>query len=215
MSKKLTTYTWAFLPFVFSSAAVLSTPSFATPSASQQYESTNYEGVNYEDAKQVSRASHQYVGGKTSIGAGVTDDGDVDVEFNQVISESQNHSTGVGLWAGYDVEGEDKGILDRGVQVNHKWVARDKYGKASHVNKVFAAYDKNEAGHDKATVGYGRENQNLFWDAHVSKGLSGSKDTRQVGTDSVSDRAYDYGVGGNIGKFIPDANVRVRAGLDH
>ena len=210
MTKKFTTYTWAFLPFVFSSAAVLTTPAFAAPSASNQYSQQQYE-----DAKQVSRASHQYVGGKTSIGAGVTDDGDVDVEFNQVISEGQNHSTGVGLWAGYDIKDEDSGLLGRGAQINHNWVSRDKNGNASHVNKVFAAYDKNEAGHDKATVGYGRENQNLFWDAHVSKGLSGRKDSRQVGNKIVSDRSYDYGVGGNIGKFIPDANVRVRAGLDH
>ncbi|MEB8432155.1 Ig-like domain-containing protein [Cocleimonas sp. KMM 6892] len=210
MTKKFTTYTWAFLPFVFSSAAVLTSPSFAAPSASQQY-----QDGHYEDARQVSRANHEYVGGRTSIGGGITDDGDVDAEFNQVISEGQNHSTGVGLWAGYDLEGDDKGLLGRGVQMNHNWVSRDKFGNASHVNKVFAAYDKNEAGHDKATVGYGRENQNLFWDTHVSKGLSGRKDSRIIDGKTVSDRAYDYGVGGSIGKFIPDANVRVRAGLDH
>ncbi len=212
MKKKLTTYTWAFLPFVFSSATVLTAPSFAAPMASQQYDNTNYE-----DAKQVNRVSHQYVGGKTRIGAGITDNGDVDVEVNQVISEGQNHSTGVGLWAGYDIEGDDKGLLGRGVQVNHNWVSRDKSGKASHVNKVFAAYNKNEAGHDKATVGYGRENKNLFWDAHISKGLSGRKDSGAVDDSgrTISNRAYDYGVGASVGKFIPNANVRVRAGLDH
>ena len=206
MRNKTTTYKWAYLPFVFSSAAILATQATAGPSASQQY----------KDARQVNSVNHEYVGGKTQLGVGVTDDGDIDVEFNQVISESENHSTGVGLWAGYDLKGDDKGILGRGAEINHAWVSRDANGQAKHVNKVFGAYDRNEAGHDKATVGYGQENENLFWDAHVSKGLSGRKDTRPGANDTtISDRAYDYGVGGNIGTFIEDANMRIRAGLDH
>ena len=205
MKNKTTSYKWAYLPFVFSSAAILATQATAGPAGSQQY----------QDAKQVNSVNHEYVGGKTQLGVGVNDDGDVDVEFNQVISESENHSTGVGLWAGYDLQGDDTGILGRGGEINHAWVSRDGSGRARHVNKVFGAYDRNETGHDKATVGYGRENQDLFWDAHVSKGLSGRKDTRTVNGVKVSDRAYNYGVGGTVGKFLPDSNVRVRAGLDH
>ncbi len=205
MKNKTTSYKWAYLPFVFSSATILATQATAGPAGSQQY----------QDAKQVNSVNHEYVGGKTQLGVGVNDDGDVDVEFNHVISESENHSTGVGLWAGYDLKGDDTGILGRGGEINHAWVSRDGSGRARHVNKVFGAYDRNETGHDKATVGYGRENQDLFWDAHVSKGLSGRKDTRTVNGVKVSDRAYDYGVGGTVGKFLPDSNVRIRAGLDH
>ncbi len=206
MRIKKTTYKWAYLPFVFSSAAILATQATAGPSAGSQ---------QYQDARQVNRASHEYVGGKTQIGVGVTDDGDADVEFNQVLSESDNHSTGVGLWAGYDLEGDNKGMLGRGAQINHNWVSRDASGRATRVNKVFAAYDRNESDHDKATVGYGQENQHLFWEGHVSKGLSGRKDTRTVNGQQVSDRAYDWGAGGSVGKFLPNANMRVRAGLDH
>jgi len=206
MRNKTTTYKWAYLPFVFSSAAILATQATAGPSASQQY----------KDASQVNSVNHEYVGGKTQLGVGVTDDGDIDVEFNQVLSESENHSTGVGLWAGYDLKGDNKGILGRGAEINHAWVSRDASGRAKHVNKVFGAYDRNEAGHDKATVGYGQENEKLFWDAHVSKGLSGRKDTRSDAKGrKISDRAYDYGVGASVGTFIEDANMRVRAGLDH
>ena len=206
MRNKTTTYKWAYLPFIFSSAAILASQATAGPSASQQY----------QDARQVNNVKHEYVGGKTQLGFGVTDDGDVDVELNQVISEGDNHSTGVGLWAGYDLQGDNTGILGRGGEINHAWVSRDASGRVRHVNKVFGAYDRNEAGHDKATVGYGQENEKLFWDAHVSKGLSGRKDTRSDAKgQKISDRAYDYGVGGSVGTFIEDANMRVRAGLDH
>lgn len=205
MKNKTTTYKWAYLPFVFSSAAILATQATAAPTGSQQY----------RDARQVSSINHEYVGGKTQLGFGVNDDGDVDVELNQVISESENHSTGVGLWAGYDLKGDDSGVLGRGAQVNHNWVSRDNAGRAIRVNKVFAAYDRDEVGHDKATVGYGQENQNLFWEGHVSKGLSGKKDGRTVGNKVVSNQAYDYGVGGSVGKFIAGSNTRIRAGLDH
>jgi len=205
MKNKTTTYKWAYLPFVFSSAAILATQVTAAPTGSQQY----------QDARQVNSINHEYVGGNTQLGFGVTDDGDADVEFNQVLSETDNHSTGVGLWAGYDLKGDDKGVLGRGVQLNHNWVSRDNAGRAIRVNKVFGAYDRDEAGHDKATVGYGQENQNLFWEGHVSKGLSDRKDGREVAGKIVSDQAYDYGVGGSVGKFMPGSNTRVRAGLDH
>ena len=205
MKNKTTTYKWAYLPFVFSSAAILATQATAGPSGSQRY----------QDARQVNSINHEYVGGTSQIGVGIDDEGNVDAEFNQVISESDNHSTGVGLWAGYDLKGDDKGILGRGGQVNHAWVSRDASGRATHVNKTFAAYDRNEAGHDKATVGYGQENENLFWDGRVSKGLSGGKDKRTVNGNVVTDRAYDWGIGATVGKFLPNANARIRAGVDH
>ncbi len=204
-NKQKITYKWAYLPFVFSSATILATQAMATPGASQQY----------RDARQVSSANYEYVGGKTQIGFGVTDEGDVSVDLNQVLMESKDSSTSAGLWAGYDLKGDDKGIKGRGVQINHNWVSRDGSGRATHVNKVFGAYDRNEAGHAKATVGYGQENESLFWEGHVSKGLSDKKNARVINGKTVSDVAYDYGVGGSVGTFIKGSNMRVRAGLDH
>ena len=86
MKNKTTTYKWAYLPFVFSSAAILATQATAGPSGSQRY----------QDAKQVNSVSHEYVGGDHSIGFGVDDEGNVDAEFNAAISRSDNHRTGVG-----------------------------------------------------------------------------------------------------------------------
>jgi len=205
MKNKTTTYKWAYLPFVFTSAAILATQATAGPSGSQRY----------QDAKQVSSINHEYVGGDHSIGIGVDDEGNIDAQFDAAVSRSDEHRTGVGIWAGYDLTGDSKGVLGRGGEVNHAWVSKDASGRVTHVNKTFVAYDRNEAGHDKATVGYGQENENLFWDGRVSKGLSGGKDKRTVGGSVVTDRAYDWGVGATVGKFLPDANARIRAGIDH
>ena len=190
-------YKWAYLPFVFSSAAILVSTATAAPYGSQQY----------QPARQVNSVNHEYVGGRTQAGISVTDDGDIGLELNHAFSETKNSSSSVGLWADYDVKGDDKGIRGRGVQLNHNWVSSDK----SHVNKVTAAYDRNANGHDKATLGYGQETESMFWEGHVSKGLSGRK---SVG-HKISDKAYDYGVGGSVGTFLKDSNMRVRAGLDH
>ena len=205
MKKFITTYKWISLPVVLCSAAVLSTASFAVPSTSQQY----------QDAQQTSRVNQQYVGGNTQIGAGITDRGNIDVELNQIFSENENRSTSGGIWADYDLKGDDKGFQGRGVEINHNWVSRDDSGRAIRINKAKAAYDRNASGHDKVTLGYGQETENKFWEGRVSKGLSGRKDTRSSGTDTISDRAYEYGVGATIGKFLPNSNVRVRGGLDH
>ena len=190
-------YKWAYLPFVFSSAAILASSATAAPSGSQQY----------QPAQQVNSVNHEYVGGSTQMGVSVTDEGNVGLEVNHAFSETQNSSSSVGLWADYDIKGDDKGVQGRGVQLNHNWLSSDK----SHVKKVTAAYDRNADGHDKATLGYGQETEAMFWEGHVSKGLSGRK---SVG-HKISDKAYDYGVGGSVGTFLKDSNMRVRAGVDH
>jgi len=194
-SNQAKSYKWAYLPFVFSSAAILASSVTAAPYGSQQY----------QPAKQVNSVNHEYVGGNTQLGVSVTDDGDVGVDVNQVISESQNSSTSVGLWGDFDIKGEDKGIKGRGAQVNHNWYS------GGRVNKVTAAYDRNANGHDKATLGYGQETEAMFWEGHVSKGLSG----RKALTGNTSTKGYDYGAGGSVGTFLKDSNMRVRAGIDH
>ena len=197
---------WLYLPIVFSSVAILATQVSATPNASQQY----------QDAKQVSQINHNYVGGRTQVGVGVTDKGHASLDINQVLSESTNSSTSGGLWGEFDLKGDDKGLQGRGAQLNHNWVSRDAAGRAIRVNKLTGAYDRNKAGHDKATIGYGQEIESMFWEGHVSKGLSDKVESTTLANGTVvSNKGYDYGVGGSLGTFLADSNVRVRAGLDH
>jgi len=199
---------WTYLPIVFSSVTILATQLNATPNVNRGYDHGN--------AKQVSSINHNYVGGNTQIGVGVTDKGNVSVDVNQVLSESSNASTSAGLWGDFDLQGDDKGIQGRGAQLNHNWVSRDAAGQATFVNKVTAAYDRNKAGHDKATLGYGQEDKDLFWEGHVSKNISNKVQTKELDDGrTVATKAYDYGVGGSVGTFIADSNLRIRAGLDH
>ena len=206
MENNKATYKWTYLPIVFSSVAILATQVSATPNASQQY----------QNAKQVSRLNHNYVGGNTQTGFGVTDNGQVSIDLNQVLLESVNSSTSAGLWGEFDLKGDDKGIQGRGAQLNHNWVSRDAAGRAIRVNKLTGAYDRDKAGHDKATIGYGQEIESIFWEGHVSKGLSDKiKSTTLDDGTTISNKSYDYGVGGSLGTFLPNSNLRVRAGLDH
>ena len=199
-------YKWVYLPLVFSSAAILTTQLSASPFSQQ-----------YPEAQQVGTANYEYVGGRTQVGGYISDDGDVTVDLNHAFHETENSSSSVGLWADVDLRGNDDTGEAGGIQLNHNWVARDRAGNASYVNKVFGAYDIDKNKHAKATVGYGQERENLFWEGHASKGLTDKKLTSIVGPGGkkVYSKAYDYGVGGSVGTFLKGSNTRVRAGLDH
>ena len=203
-SKNINSYKWAYLPVVFTSAAVLFTPVMAG-----QYET--------ENAHQVGNINQQFVGGRTQVGVSVTDDGSASADVNHIFSETEDSSTSGGLWAGFDLDGEDKGIDSGGVQINHNWVSRDAQGRASHVNKVFGAYDQGSNDDAKVTVGYGQEREDLFWEGHVSKGLSDKRLVKAATSTSkaVYEKAFDYGVGASVGTFLSGSNTRVRGGLDY
>ncbi|WP_181389565.1 OmpA family protein [Leucothrix pacifica] len=202
--KKTNSYKWAYLPVLFTSVAVLST----------QLVAGEYQA---QEARQVNSIGHQYVGGNTRVGVSVTDDGDASADLSHIFSETQNSSTSGGLWAGFDLDGDDKGVDSGGVQINHNWVSRDGRGNATHVNKAFAAYDRNDTDDAKVTVGYGQERAAGFWEGHVSKGLSDKRLAIPAtgSTKAVYEKAYDWGVGASVGTFIPNTNTRVRAGIDH
>ena len=206
MKSKITTnsYKWVYLPVLFTSAAVLASPTMAG-----QYDTENMQ--------QVGSASHQYVGGRTQVGVSVTDQGNASADINHIFSETEDSATSGGLWAGFDLEGEDKGVDSGGVQINHNWVSRDAQGRASHVNKAFAAYDQTASDDAKVTVGYGQERENLFWEGHVSKGLSDKRLVKAATHNSkaVYEKAFDYGVGASVGTFLAGSNTRVRGGLDY
>ena len=101
-NKNSKSYKWAYIPLVFSSAAILATHVSANP------------GQQYQEARQVGSANYEYVGGRTQIGGYITDEGDTSVDINHVFSETNNSSTSIGLWGGIDV---DEGDPEGGVQL--------------------------------------------------------------------------------------------------
>ena len=204
ISKNRNSFKWVYLPVVISSAAILTS----------QLSAGEYQA---QDAQQVQSLGHQYVGGRTRIGVSVTDDGDASADINHVFSETQNSSTSGGLWAGIELDGDDKGVDEGGVQINHNWVARDRQGNATHVNKAFAAYDRNSEDDAKVTVGYGQERRAGFWEGHVSKGVSDKRlvQAATATTKAVYEKAFDYGVGASVGTHLTSTNTKITAGLDH
>lgn len=193
------TIKWAYFPLVFCSTAVLSSQLVA------------------EDFQETDRASYEYVGGSTRISVGVDTEFDGTAEVSQVISEDKDSATIADMWAGFNASGDDKGVKAGGARLNHNWVSRDSRGNAEHVNKVFGAYDRNEEGHAKATVGYGQETDGSFWEGYASKGLKDGKVVGKTDYDKkdIFEKAYDYSVGANAGTFLPSANMRVRGGLEY
>lgn len=214
---------WAILPMLFCSSAVLAggasgygaaTPLPALPDASQQARQLGAQADGFHEDTIETSLNTGYVGGNTRIGIGVDSDLKGKLDAQQVIQSNDARATIVQGYAGFNPKADkDKGeesLTGAGAKVSHHWVSGDPLNP-SHVNKVFGAYDQNTTKDKKATLGYGQEHQNLFWSGHVSKGLSDSR----TPAPGVTQKAYDYGVGGRVGTYVEGAQMRVQGGVDY
>jgi len=150
-----------------------------------------------------------YVGANTRIGVSIDRHLQGQVDVNQIIHEDNESATSAEGWFGYKIKDDDQdssGIQGGGVKLNHQWVNDE----VDTVHKVFGAYDQNADDQSKITVGYGQEGEDLFWSGHLSKGMGD-----EIVTGDTTRRAYDYGVGGEIGTFIDSSLTRVRGGLEY
>lgn len=231
---------WAILPILFCSAAVLAgdggleapygqlpeetlqpamtaeQPPADVPDTMQQAQDLGAESDGFlDDATQTSSINTGYVGGRTRLGIGIDSEFKGKADLSHVFSESEDSAIigqgYVGVNPKADKEKGEETLTGAGAKLNYHWVSKDEGGQISHVNKVFGAYDQNEQKDKKVTVGYGQENENLFWSGSVSKGLS---DKREV-SQGIYEKAYDWGVGGRVGTYLPDQQMRVQGGLDY
>ncbi|UOG92116.1 MAG: Ig-like domain-containing protein [Candidatus Thiothrix sulfatifontis] len=198
------------------SAAPAGNPAPVTPDAMRQAEDLGQEADGFlEDSTETSSANTGYVGGNTRIGVGIDTELKGKVEASQVFGNTESSATigqgYLGVNPGADDAAGEEMLTGAGAKLSHHWASGDA-NNPSRVNKVFGAYDQNELKDKKATVGYGQENANLFWSGHVSKGLS---DGRVTTTPGVTEKAYDLGVGGRVGTFLPQQSMRVQGGLDY
>lgn len=209
------TQRWIYLPLLFCSTAVLATQALAAGQAATSSQA-EADAEGQDEFREVNTTNFGYVGGSTRIGVGVDTEFDGTADMSHIFSESSEATTSGDGWVGFDVSGDDKGVTAGGIRVNHNWVGRDEQGRALRVNKVFGAYDRNVNDHDKVTIGYGQEVDTGFWEAYVGSGLS---DKRRVGLiqrgQELFEKSYKYNVGGQVGTFLPDSNIRVRGGLDY
>lgn len=173
-----------------------------------------------DDASSTNDVSMSYVGGNSRIGVGVDREFKLTIDGSHVVSESEDAVTSVEGWLGVDPKADDKKDEEKlkglGVKVNHNWVNRDAEGNPLKVQKVFGAYDQNEAKDKKITVGYGEETQDAFWSVHANGVVADDRDTKTTNAEGnkIYERAYDFGVGARAGTFIPDQLMRVQGGLD-
>ncbi len=174
-----------------------------------------------DDATETSTLNTGYVGGKTRVGVSLDNDFKAKADLNQVFRLNDNSATIGQAYVGVNPRAKkdknEKTFTGAGVKLNQHWVSTDGSGNPTHVNKVFGAFDQNEQKDKKLTVGYGQEQENLFWSGQVSKGLSKKREVSKVSTtgDTIFEKGYDYGLGGRVGTFLPDQQMRVQGGLDY
>lgn len=190
-------------------------PPANTPDTMSQAQNLGQEGDGFlEDSTETSSLNTGYVGGNTRIGIGVDSELKGKVEASQVFRDTGSSATIGQGYAGFNPNADkDKGeetMTGAGAKLSHHWMSGDPM-QPSHVNKVFGAYDQNEQKDKKVTLGYGQENADLFWSGHVSKGISDSR----ASAPGVMEKAYDYGVGGRVGSYLTEQQMRVQGGLDY
>ncbi len=224
---KGSSYQWILLPILFSSTSVIAGGfgGLGQAPVSEQASALSAESDGFlEDSEEVNTARMSYVGGDTRIGVGIDTEFKGRVDGSHIFMQTEDSTTSGQGWLGINPRADDdrdeEFLTGAGAKINHHWVTRDGAGNPLHVNKVFGAYDQNEASDKKVSAGYGQEREDLFWSGHVSKGLSDRrvvgevKDSKYSGAH-IYEKAYDFGVGGRVGTFVDDQLLRVQGGFDY
>ncbi|MDD5393224.1 MAG: Ig-like domain-containing protein [Thiothrix sp.] len=209
-------------------AMVASAEAAPAPDTMQQAQQLGKESDGFvDDASQTGAPSLNtgYVGGQTRIGVGIDSEFKGKADLSHVFTENEDSAVIGQGYVGVDPrKGTSTGhITGAGAKLNYHWVSKDGAGQVSHVNKVYGAYDQNGASDKdgkqgkKVTVGYGQERENMFWSGSVMKGLSSKADTgmKDANGNTIYEKAYDWGVGGRVGTFISEQQMRVQGGLDY
>ena len=188
------------------------------PDSMRQVQQLGQESDGFvDDSTETSSVNTGYVGGKGRVGVGIDSELKLKAEGRYVIQENENSATIGQGYVGVNPKAEsdknEETVTGVGAKVSHHWTSADENGQVSHVNKVFGAYDQNEQKDKKITAGYGQEKENLFWSGHVSKGLSDARDASDG--SGLKEKAYDVGVGGRVGTYLPEQQMRVQGGLDY
>ena len=168
-----------------------------------------------------------YVGTNARVSLGVDDDLDLLGELLYVFGQDQDSAWLFEGWVGDGGAG--------GVKLDYHWLTS---GGAT-VAKVFGAVDQNAFDDRKATLGFGLERENLFFDVYGSAALTDERlsdeftdavTTTITGTEGgrpfqqtqtvttltrVFEHPYDWGVGVRVGHHFESQLARIRAGLDY
>lgn len=179
-----------------------------------------------------SAANLSYVGSRSRVGVGYDTQTKLRGEFSHVLTEDALSAVIAQGWLSK---------RSGGVRADYNWIAGSdgKPAADSLVRKVFAAFDRNQDGDRKATLGLGLESENWFGQVSYSHGLSDERfrgalatlieTTQESGFDNgrpfvdtittttatrLFERAYEHGVGVRAGHYYTPALLRMTLGYD-
>ncbi len=177
-----------------------------------------------------------YLGDTSRVGLGVNDDGDWFGEYLQVFGAKETSNWIGEAW----IDDESAG----GLKLSYHWLGgagslASAQQNSVRVWKVFLAADQNGDDDRKATLGFGMENEKLFWGAYLMSALTDERlvnvrEERQIDTIRFIDAGqvfdqqqttidifrtfehpYDQGLGLRLGRYFDDGLWRLRGGLDY
>ena len=179
-----------------------------------------------------SGASLSYVGSRSRVGIGYDKDTKARGEFSHVLTEDALSAVIAQGWLSK---------RSGGVRADYNWIggADGKPAPDSLVRKVFGAFDRNQDGDRKLTIGFGLESEKWFGNLSYSHGLSDKRYLDALGTateitqesgidagrpfvDTITtttttrlfERAYEHGIGVRAGHFYSPALLRLALGFD-
>ena len=178
-----------------------------------------------------------YSGDQSRLGIGITEEGELIGDFLTSFNSTYRSNWMAQGWVSDGAGGLE---LDyhwiSGAESEQDLIEN---GENYKVNKLFFAIDQNTYNDRKLTLGGGQEINDKFWNINLSSAIS---DERLIGTVSTFDfnvlngtidgvdyiqdqtietitktfeQAYDWGIGGRIGKFYNANLVRLTGGLDY
>jgi outer membrane protein OmpA-like peptidoglycan-associated protein len=172
----------------------------------------------------------RYVGASTRLGIGYSTRDKLRGDAYQVFGETERSAWIGELW-----------LSERsaaGAQLSYHWQPEGS-GREVFVRKLFGAVDQNRWHDRKLTAGGGAETEQWFASGQVSAAITGRRQLSAdettttettTGTDNgrpfeqdiitttrttVSERAYDYGVGVRAGQFYDGPLIRLQLGFDY
>lgn len=189
-----------------------------------------------EETQALDQINFSFAGDDSRIGIGITEEGEFIADFLKSFNSTYRSNW---MTQGWYSDGAG------GLELDYHWVKaeNEQYlidnDGGYKVNKVFLAIDQNTFNDRKISIGGGQEINDKFWNINLSKGITDERLVSNVsefgynvltgninGVDYIQNQtietitrsfehAYDWGIGGRIGKYF-DANlVRLTGGLDY
>jgi len=170
----------------------------------------------------------QWIGSSAQVGVGYDSYQKLRAEMTGVLTESGNSALLGSAWLAKRAGG---------IKLGYQYQPAEQ--KDASIRKVFGALDQNNQGDRKFTLGAGLEGERWFGTGYASRALTGQREVNLSSVSSIStvngvendrpyidtittntitrtyERAYDYGLGAEVGRIFEAPGVTLSLRLDH